>query len=120
MRLIRVAVKPHGSCRGRQGPHGDGVLRSVTDRLDLPAEPIAEMHRLRWIIEMIFRTFRHLPGCRHLFSDKHDGVKIRASPASRNSRPSSKHGRNRRWRGRGRIGTRDSLLRGWWPRSRCG
>ena len=78
MRLIRVAVKPHESYRGMQGPHCDGVLRLVTNRLDLPAELIAEIYRLRWVIEMFFRTFKQLLGCGHLFSDKHNGVEIQA------------------------------------------
>jgi len=43
MRLICVAVKPHESSRGWKGPHCDGVLRLVTNRLDLPAELIAEI-----------------------------------------------------------------------------
>ena len=78
VRLVCVAVKPHESSRGTLGPHCDGVLRLVTNRLDLPAELIAEMYRLRWVIEMFFRTFKQLLGCGHLFSDKHNGVEIQA------------------------------------------
>jgi hypothetical protein len=52
------------------------VLRIMTNRLDLPAELSAGMYRLRWLIEMFFRTFKQLPGCRHLFSGNHDGVEI--------------------------------------------
>jgi IS4 transposase len=78
IRLICVAVKPHAGCRNMRGPTCDGVLRLVTNRLDLPAELIAEMYRLRWVIEMFFRTFKQLLGCRHLFSDKHNGVEIQA------------------------------------------
>jgi len=79
VRLVCVAVKPHESSRGMLGPHCDGVLRLVTNRLDLPAELIAEIYRLRWIIEMFFRTFKQLLGCRHLFSCDHNGVEIQAS-----------------------------------------
>jgi hypothetical protein len=78
VRLICVEVKPHESYRGMRGPDCDGVLRLVTNRLDLPAELIAEMYRLRWVIEMFFRTFKQLLGCGHLFSDKHNGVEIQA------------------------------------------
>ena len=78
VRLVCVAVKPHESSRGTLGPHCDGVLRLVTNRLDLPAELIAEIYRLRWIIEMFFRTFKQLLGCRHLFSCDHNGVEIQA------------------------------------------
>ena len=73
-----IRSKPHESHRGMQGPSSDGVLRIVTHRLDLSAELIAEMVRLRWIIEMFFRTFKQLVGCKHLFSDKHNGVEIQA------------------------------------------
>jgi hypothetical protein len=43
------------------------------------AELIAEMDRLRWLIEMFCKTFKQLLGCRHLFSDNHNGVEIQAS-----------------------------------------
>lgn len=76
VRLIRVAVRPHESYRGMKGPRCDGTLRIVTSRLDLPAELVAEMYRLRWTIEMFFRTFKQLLGCKHLFSTKHNGVEI--------------------------------------------
>ena len=78
VRLICVAVKPHAGCRSMRGPTCDGVLRLVTNRLDLPAELIAEMYRLRWVIEMFFRTFKQLLGCRHLFSGDQNGVEIQA------------------------------------------
>ena len=78
VRLICVAVKPHAGCGNMRGPTCDGVLRLVTNRLDLPAELIAEMYRLRWVIEMFFRTFKQLLGCRHLFSCDHNGVEIQA------------------------------------------
>jgi len=61
-----------------RGPTCDGVLRLVTNRLDLPAELIAEMYRLRWVIEMFFRTFKQILGCRHLLSCNHNGVEIQA------------------------------------------
>jgi IS4 transposase len=78
VRLICVAVNPHAGCRGMRGPTCDGVLRLVTNRLDLPAELIAEMYRLRWVIEMFFRTFKQILGCRHLFSCNHNGVEIQS------------------------------------------
>jgi hypothetical protein len=39
------------------------------------------MVRLRWVIEMFFRMFKQLLGCRHLFSDHRNGVEIQASCA---------------------------------------
>jgi IS4 transposase len=83
IRLVCVACTPHTS-RGRRqgrnfsstGPSSDGVLRLVTDMLDVPAEIIAELYRLRWTIELFFRMFKHLLGCRHLLSTKQNGVEI--------------------------------------------
>lgn len=78
LRLIRVDIKPHASYRGMKGPRSDGTLRIVTNRLDLPAELVAEIYRQRWMIEMFFRIFKHVLGCRHLISDKFNGVEIQA------------------------------------------
>lgn len=78
VRLIQVEVKAHESYRGMQGPRCDGTLRIATNRLDLPAELIADIYRQRWLIEMFFRLFKQLLGCRHLISDKHNGVEIQA------------------------------------------
>jgi IS4 transposase len=80
--LVTVAATPHVS-RGRYqrsstGPSCDGKLRIVTNRLDLPAQLISEIYRLRWIIELFFRMFKQLLGCRHLLSTKQRGVEIQA------------------------------------------
>jgi IS4 transposase len=76
--LIRVDIKPHASYRGMKGPRSDGTLRIVTNRLDLPAELVAEIYRQRWMIEMFFRIFKHVLGCKHLISDTFNGVEIQA------------------------------------------
>jgi IS4 transposase len=82
MRLISVTATPHtsrGKSRsGSTGPNCDGVMRIVTNRLDLPAELISEIYRLRWLIELFFRMFKQLLGCRHLLSTKQNGVEIQA------------------------------------------
>ena len=36
---------------------------------------------MRRVIELFFRTFKQLLGCRHPFSDDHSGVEIQASCA---------------------------------------
>jgi len=59
VRMVIVKGKPHIS-RGRRdgrklsstGPGSDGSIRLVTDMLDVPAELIAEIYRLRWLIEV--------------------------------------------------------------------
>lgn len=82
VRLITIAATPHTS-RGRYkrsstGPNCDGTLRIATNLLELPAELISELYRLRWTIELFFRMFKQLLGCRHLLSTKQNGVEIQA------------------------------------------
>ncbi len=83
IRLVCVKCSPHTSrgryCKGRYhstGPSSDGVLRLLTNDVDLPAELIAEMYAQRWTIEIFFRMFKQLLGCRHLLSTKQQGVEI--------------------------------------------
>ena len=81
VRLVIVSASQHTS-RGSAatgsstGPSCDGKLRLATDLLDIPAELIAEAYRLRWLIELFFRMFKQLLGCRHLLSTKQNGVEI--------------------------------------------
>lgn len=46
----------------------------VTDRLDLPAEFVGLAYRYRWTVELFFRWFKQILGCRHLISTKEKGV----------------------------------------------
>lgn len=48
----------------------------VTDRLDLAAELVALAYRYRWTIELFFRWFKCILGCRHLLSTSQNGVEI--------------------------------------------
>lgn len=76
VRLVTVAATPHLP-RGRNaGPGCDGTLRIATSRLDLPAELIGEIYRQRWLIEVFFRMFKQLLGCKHLLSTKQEGVEL--------------------------------------------
>jgi hypothetical protein len=57
----------------------DGSLEElwlVTDRLDLPAELVALAYRYRWTIELFFRWFKCILGCRHLLATDANGVAI--------------------------------------------
>lgn len=75
VRMIEVQVPPHVRT-GKGGSGSDGVLRLVTDLMDVPAELIAEAYRMRWLIELFFRMIKQLLGCRHLLSTKPGGVEI--------------------------------------------
>jgi len=80
VRLVQVGVtpsRPRGkSPGGKTGPPSDGILRIATNLLDVPAEIIAEIYRQRWSIELFFRFFKHLLGCRHLLSTARAGIEI--------------------------------------------
>src|SRR5439155_20025746 len=48
----------------------------VTDRLDLAAELVALAYRYRWTIELFFRWFKCILGCRHWLAEDANGVAI--------------------------------------------
>jgi hypothetical protein len=75
-----LAVPRHGGTK-RSGPTSDGVLRIVTDLLDVPAEVIAFLYHYRWTIEVFFRFLKQILGCRHLLSTKSQGVQIQVYAA---------------------------------------
>lgn len=82
VRLVEVRSTPsapRGKTRGgKTGPPSDGVLRIATNLVDVPAEIIAEIYRQRWTIELFFRFFKHILGCRHLLSTSRTGLEIQA------------------------------------------
>jgi len=80
IRLITIKTTPHvkrGKYKGGStGPGSDGVLRIATNLLDVPPEIIALIYRYRWTIEIFFRFFKHVLGCRHLLSHSANGIEI--------------------------------------------
>lgn len=82
MRFVQIEMKPHEQKTlkngKKSGPECDGVLRIVTNLLDVPAEIIALLYQYRWTIEIFFRFLKHILGCRHLLSQSPEGIKIQA------------------------------------------
>src|SRR5207249_5916375 len=84
LRLLTIQCQPHRkagrsqhySRAGSTGPACDGVLRLVTNLLDVPAEIIALLYCYRWTIEIFFRFFKQMLGCRHLLSHSANGIEI--------------------------------------------
>jgi DDE family transposase len=80
VRLVQVQTTPSvprgKRPGGKTGPPSDGILRIATNLLDVPAEIIAEIYRQRWTIELFFRFFKHVLGCRHLLSTSRAGIEI--------------------------------------------
>jgi hypothetical protein len=52
------------------------VLLLATGRLDLEAEHVALGYRFRWAVELFFRWFKCILGCRHLLSTSPNGITI--------------------------------------------
>jgi hypothetical protein len=78
VRIIRIACTPHRKTHhnGRGGPEQGETLLIATDLLDVPAEVIGLIYRCRWTVEIFFRFFKHVLGCRHLLSHRAEGIEI--------------------------------------------
>ncbi len=79
LRLIEVAYveNTYKSMRmQRQNGHKDETMLLATDRLDLPAETVVMIYKYRWQIEIFFRWFKHILGCRHLLSYCENGIEL--------------------------------------------
>ena len=77
--MIQIACTPHrkrSGHTGRGGPEQGEVLLIVTNLLDVPAEVIALTYRKRWTVELFFRFFKYVLGCRHLLSHGANGIEI--------------------------------------------
>jgi len=84
VRLVEIACTPHRKTsgkNGRGGPEQGSVLRIVTDLMDLGPEVIGLIYRCRWQIEIFFRMFKHLLGCRHQLSYCEDGIRLQTYAA---------------------------------------
>jgi hypothetical protein len=76
MRLVAVAGTPHPK-RTRNGyRQSDGTVFLLTNMLQEPPELIALIYRYRWTIELFFRLLKQILGCRHLLSQRPEGIDI--------------------------------------------
>jgi hypothetical protein len=80
IRMIVIRAEPHRKRGGRRGktagPANHGSVVILTNLLHVPAEIIALIYRYRWAIEIFFRFFKQVLGCRHLVSQKPEGILI--------------------------------------------
>jgi DDE family transposase len=80
IRLIVIEATPHAKRGGRRGktagPGNKGTIVIATNLLDVPAEVIALIDQHRWAIEVFFRFFKQVLGCRHLLSQRPEGILI--------------------------------------------
>ena len=80
MRVVVIEAEPHAKRGGRKGktagPGNKGIIVLLTNLLDVPAQIIALIYRYRWTIEVFFRFFKQILGCRHLLSQRVEGIRI--------------------------------------------
>ena len=79
LRVLKIACKPHYKRFGHGGDGGPAqgeYLLIATNLLELPAEVVGLIYRLRWTVELFFRFFKHILGCRHLLSHRANGIEI--------------------------------------------
>jgi hypothetical protein len=79
LRVIKIACTPHrkrSGHNGRGGPEQGEFLLIATNLLDLPAEVIGLIYQKRWAVELFFRFYKHVLGCRHLLSHRTNGIEI--------------------------------------------
>jgi hypothetical protein len=75
VRLVTIRAEPHEKRGGRRHATLQEIVLA-TNLLDVPAEIIAILYRYRWTIEVFFRFFKHILGCRHLLSHDPVGIEI--------------------------------------------
>ena len=73
-----IKTTPHQGHGEQRGHDSDGYLRILTNLTEVPAEVLSIIYRYRWTIEVFFRFFKHILGCRHLLSTDRRGIEIQA------------------------------------------
>jgi len=78
VRVVELKCQPHVKRRhtGRGGPEQSETLVIATNLVDLPADVIALIFQHRWTIEIFFRFYQHVLGCRHLLSYHRNGIEL--------------------------------------------
>ena len=83
VRLIAVKCTPHKKRYkiSRGGPEQGETLLIATDIFDMEADVIALIFKHRWAVEIFFRFFKHVLGCRHLLSHNRNGIELQTYAA---------------------------------------
>lgn len=83
VRVVEVKCRPHVKRvhTGRGGPEQSQSLVIATDLLDVEADVIGLIFRHRWTIEIFFRFYKHILGCRHLLSYNQNGIELQTYSA---------------------------------------
>jgi hypothetical protein len=83
VRVVEVKCRPHPKRvhTGRGGPEQSQALAIATDLLDVEADVIGLIFQHRWTIEIFFRFYKHILGCRHLLSYNQNGIELQTYSA---------------------------------------
>ena len=83
VRLIAIKCTPHKKRYkiSRGGPEQGETLLIATDIFDMEADVIALIFKHRWAVEIFFRFFKHVLGCRHLLSYNQNGIELQTYAA---------------------------------------
>ncbi len=83
VRVVELKCQPHVKRMhtGRGGPEQSESLAMATNLVDLPADVIALIFRYRWTIEIFFRFYKHVLGCRPLLSYHRNGIELQTYAA---------------------------------------
>ena len=83
VRVVEVTCTPHRKRghTGRGGPEQSETLAIATDLMEVAADVIALIFQYRWTIEIFFRFYKHVLGCRHLLSYKNNGIELQTYAA---------------------------------------
>jgi hypothetical protein len=83
IRVVEVKCRPHVKRMhtGRGGPQQSQSLVIATDLLDVEADVIGLIFQHRWTIEIFFRFYKHILGCRHLLSYNQNGIELQTYSA---------------------------------------
>lgn len=73
VRVVRLQITRHPK---RDSTAAIQDISLATNLLDVPADVIALIYQHRWTIELFFRFFKHVLGCRHLLSHDRVGIEI--------------------------------------------
>lgn len=76
VRVVRVRAETHPKRGGRRRDAASQDIVLATNLLDAPADIVALAYRCRWQIEVFFRFFKHVLGCRHLLAQDREGIEI--------------------------------------------
>ncbi len=83
VRVVEVKCRPHVKRMhtGRGGPEQSQTIAIATDLLDVEADVVGMIFQHRWTIEIFFRFYKHILGCRHLLSHNKNGIELQTYSA---------------------------------------